>query len=208
MPGLRTDIAGRPFQDLDLPEAEVVFYPAYFPTAEADRLLEQLIATTGWRQDSMKMFGESKPLPRLTAWYGDPGTRYVYSGIVNEPLPWTAALAEVKEAAEAASGVAFNGVLLNRYRTGRDSMGWHADDEPEFGDEPVIASVSFGGSRTFQLRHKRRKELKGSVELTHGSLLIMRGGTQANWLHQIPKTAKPVEERLNLTFRAIVAPAR
>ena len=202
------DARGRPFLSLGLPEAEVVFYPAFFPTAEADRLLEQLIATTAWRQDSMKMFGEWKPLPRLTAWYGDPGARYVYSGIVNEPLPWTAALAEVKDAAEAATGVAFNGVLLNRYRTGRDSMGWHADDEPEFGDEPVIASVSFGGSRTFQLKHKRRKELKGSVELTHGSLLVMRGGTQANWLHQVPKTAKPVGERLNLTFRRIVAPAR
>src|SRR5688572_1936633 len=137
MPGLTTDIAGRTIHTLDLPEAEVVFYPAFFPTAAADRLLEQLIATTEWRQDSMKMFGEWKPLPRLTAWYGDPGARYVYSGIVNEPLPWTAALAEVKEASGAASGVAFNGVLLNRYRTGRDSMGWHSDDEPEFGDEPV-----------------------------------------------------------------------
>lgn len=199
------DPEGRPFLTLDLPEAEVIFCAAFFPTAEADRLLEQLIATTEWRQDSMKMFGEMKPLPRLTAWYGDPGTRYVYSGIVNEPRPWTAALAEVRDAAESASGVAFNGVLLNRYRTGRDSMGSHADDEAEFGDEPVIASVSFGGSRTFQLRHKRRKGLKGSVELTHGSLLIMRGGTQANWVHQVPKTARPVGERLNLTFRRIVA---
>ena len=105
-------------------------------------------------------------------------------------------------------GVVFNGVLLNRYRTGRDSVSWHADDEPEFGDRPVIASVSFGGTRTFQLKHKMRKELKASIELTHGSLLIMRGGTQANWLHQIPKTAKQVEERVNLTFRAIVAPAK
>jgi alkylated DNA repair dioxygenase AlkB len=208
MPGLTTDIASRPFQTLDLPEAEVVFYPAFFPTAEADRLLEQLVATTEWRQDAMKMFGEWKPLPRLTAWYGDAGARYVYSGIVNEPLPWTAALAEVKDAAESATGVAFDGVLLNRYRTGRDSMGWHADDEPEFGDEPVIASVSFGGTRTFQLKHKKRKELKASVELTHGSLLVMRGGTQANWLHQVPKTAKPVGERLNLTFRRIVALGR
>ena len=203
-----TAAGGRPFLTLDLPEAEVVFYPAFFPEAEADRLLDLLVETTKWRQDSMKMFGQSKPLPRLTAWYGDPGARYVYSGIMNEPLPWTAALAEVKEGAEAASGVAFNGVLLNRYRYGRDSMGWHADDEPEFGDEPVIASVSFGGSRNFQLKHMRRKELKESVELTHGSLLVMSGGTQANWLHQVPKTAKSVGERLNLTFRRIVAHSR
>lgn len=156
----------------------------------------------------MKIFGQLKPLPRLTAWYGDAGARYVYSGIVNELLPWTTAFAEVKHAVEAASGVAFNGVLLNRYRNGQDSMGWHADDEPEFGDAPVIASVSFGGTRNFQLKHKRRKELKASVELTHGSLLIMRGGTQANWLYQIPKTAKPVEERLNLTFRRLLNLAR
>jgi alkylated DNA repair dioxygenase AlkB len=206
MPEFRTDIAGDSLQNLDLPDAEVFHDPDFFQGPEADRLLEELIETTSWRQDSMKMFGESKPLPRLTAWYGDPGVRYIYSGIVNEPLPWTAALAEVKEAAQSAAGVAFNGVLLNRYRTGRDSMGWHADDEPEFGDEPVIASVSFGGTRKFQLKHKRRKELKGGVELTHGSLLIMRGGTQANWSHQVPKTARPVAERLNLTFRRIVAP--
>jgi alkylated DNA repair dioxygenase AlkB len=198
------DAEGRPSLTLDIPEAEVIFYPAFFPTPVADRLLEQLVATTQWRQDCMMMFGERKPLPRLTAWYGDPGARYIYSGIVNVPLPWTAAIAEVKNAVEAPSGVVFNGVLLNRYRTGRDSMGWHADDEPEFGEDPVIASVSFGGTRNFQLKHKRRKELKASVELTHGSLLIMRGGTQANWLHQVPKTAKPVEERLNLTFRRIV----
>lgn len=205
MAGPMIDAAGRPFRTLDLPEAEVVFYPAFFPAAEADRLLDELVETTEWRQDSMKMFGELKPLPRLTAWYGDPGARYVYSGIVNEPLPWTKALAEVKDAVEAASGVPFNGVLLNRYRTGRDSMGWHADDESEFGEHPVIASVSFGGTRNFQLKHKRRKELKASVELTHGNLLVMRGGTQANWLHQVPKTAKPVGERLNLTFRRIVS---
>jgi alkylated DNA repair dioxygenase AlkB len=205
MPESSIDVAGRRFLALDLPEAEVLLYPDFFSKADAGRLLDELIGTTEWRQDSMKMFGELKPLPRLTAWYGNPGARYVYSGIVNEPLPWTTALTEVKAAVEAAASVPFNGVLLNRYRTGRDSMGWHADDEPEFGENPIIASVSFGGTRTFQLKHRRRKELKASVELTHGSLLIMRGGTQANWLHQVPKTAKPVVERLNLTFRRIVA---
>ncbi|MFO0888296.1 MAG: alpha-ketoglutarate-dependent dioxygenase AlkB [Isosphaeraceae bacterium] len=193
---------------LDLPDAEVTFRPSFFAAAEADRLLRELLATTEWRQDSMKMFGQLKPLPRLTAWYGDPGSRYVYSGIVNEPLPWTDALSEVKEAVDAACGVAFNGVLLNRYRTGRVSMGWHADDEPEFGERPVIASVSFGGTRSFQLRHKRRKDLAASVELGHGSFLIMRGETQSNYLHRVPKTAKAVGERLNLTFRRVVAPTR
>jgi alkylated DNA repair dioxygenase AlkB len=198
------DADGRRFLKMDLPDAEVVFYPDFFPAPVADRLLSQLVDTTAWRQDSIKIYGKPTPLPRLTAWYGDPGARYVYSGIVNDPLPWTAALAEIKEVVDAVSGVAFNGVLLNRYRTGKDSMGWHSDDEREFGPNPVIASVSFGGRRNFQLRHKRHKELKASVELTHGSLLIMRGPTQENWQHQIPKTAKPVQERLNLTFRRLV----
>ena len=205
MPGLT---AGRDFRALDLPDAEVLFYPAFFPAPEADRLLQELRETTAWRQKTIKLYRKSIDMPRLTAWYGDEGTRYVYSGIENVPLPWTPALLEVKRAVEAPSGVVFNSVLLNRYRTGKDSVSWHADDEPEFGERPVIASVSFGGTRSFQLRHKTRKDLKASIELTHGSLLIMRGGTQANWLHQVPKTAKPVEERLNLTFRAVVAPAR
>jgi alkylated DNA repair dioxygenase AlkB len=195
-------------QILELPEAEVIFYAAFFNAGEADRLLRELRDTTEWRQDAMKIYGKQVPLPRLTAWYGDPGARYVYSGIDNVPLPWTAPLLEVKHAVEPPSGVAFNGVLLNRYRTSKDSMGWHADDEPEFGDRPVIASVSFGGTRRFQLRHKRREGLTASIELTHGSLLIMRGGTQANWLHQVPKTSKAVEERVNLTFRRVVAQAR
>jgi alkylated DNA repair dioxygenase AlkB len=192
------------FQTLDLPDAEVVLYPAFFSASEADRLLRELRDTTAWRQEFMRIYGKEIAFPRLTAWYGDEGTSYFYSGIKNVPLPWTTALLEVKRAVEPPAGVVFNSVLVNRYRTGKDSVSWHADDEPEFGEQPVIASVSLGGTRTFQLQHKKRKGLKASVDLTHGSLLIMRGGTQANWLHQIPKTAKPVEERLNLTFRKIV----
>jgi alkylated DNA repair dioxygenase AlkB len=193
-------------QTLDLPEAEVVLYPAFFSASVADRLLLELRETTAWRQETIKLYGKDIRIPRLTAWYGDEGTSYVYSGINNVPLPWTPALLEVKRAVEPPSGVVFNSVLLNRYRTGKDGVSWHADDEPEFGERPVIASVSFGDTSTFQLKHKRRKGWKASVELAHGCLLIMRGGTQANWLHRIPKTAKPVEERLNLTFRAITAP--
>ena len=109
----------------------------------------------------------------------------------------------MKRAVEPVCGVAFNSVLLNRYRTGRDGVAWHSDDEKEFGTDPVIASVSFGGTRTFQSRHKRRRGLKASVELTHGSLLVMRGATQHNWVHQVPKTARDVAERINLTFRVI-----
>jgi len=208
VPGLTSATVGRCFQTLDLPQAEVILYPAFFSAPEADRLLRELRDTTAWRQESITLYGKTIEVPRRTAWYGDEGTRYIYSGITNVPLPWTPALMEVKRAVEPPAGVAFNSVLLNRYRTGQDSVSWHADDEPEFGEQPVIASVSFGGTRTFQFKHKERKGLKASVELTHGSLLIMRGGTQANWLHRVPKTTKPVEERLNLTFRAIVAPAQ
>jgi alkylated DNA repair dioxygenase AlkB len=206
VPGLTADNGGRSPQTLDIPEAEVILYPAFFSAPGADRLLRELRDTTAWRQETIKLYGKTIEVPRLTAWYGDEGTRYVYSGIKNVPLPWTPVLREIKRAVEPPAGVLFNRVLLNRYRTGQDSVSWHADDEPEFGEQPVIASVSFGGNRTFQFKHKKRKELQASVELTHGSLLIMRGGTQANWLHRIPKTAKTVEERLNLTFRAIVAP--
>jgi alkylated DNA repair dioxygenase AlkB len=193
------------FQTLDLPDAEVFFYPHFFRAPEADRLLVELRDTTVWRQETIRLYGKKIDMPRLTAWYGDEGATYVYSGIKNVPMPWTPALLEVKRAVEPACGVIFNSVLLNDYRDGRDSVSWHSDDEPEFGERPVIASVSFGGTRTFQLKHKKRKELKASIPLTHGSLLIMRGDTQARWLHQVPKTAQHVDERLNLTFRAIVA---
>jgi alkylated DNA repair dioxygenase AlkB len=203
---LAPDASGGLIHSLDLLDAEIILYPAFFSESEADRLLVDLRDTTAWRQEGFKLYGKRIAFPRLTAWYGDEGSSYVYSGIKNVPLTWTAAILEVKRAVEPPCGVVFNSVLLNRYRTGQDSVSWHADDEPEFGERPVIASVSFGATRTFQLKHKKHKHLKANIELTHGSLLIMRGGTQANWLHQIPKTAKRVDERLNLTFRAIIAP--
>ena len=190
-------------RSLELPDGDVVFDPAFVAPAEADRLLRELRDTTAWRQEAVRLYGRSVALPRLTAWYGDAGTGYTYSGIENVPAPWTPALLEVKRAVEPVCGVAFNSVLLNRYRTGRDGVAWHSDDEKEFGTDPVIASVSLGGTRTFQLRHKRRKGLSASVELTQGSLLVMRGATQHNWLHQVPKAARDVAERLNLTFRVV-----
>ena len=200
-------VAGRPFRALDLPEAEVLICPDFFSAADADRLLRELLETTSWRQEVFKMYGKEMPFPRLTAWCGDVGTSYTYSGLKNIPAAWTTPILEVKRAVELPCQVLFNSVLLNRYRTGQDSVSWHADDEPEFGKNPVIASVTFGGSRVFQLKHKRQKELKARIDLTHGSLLIMRGGTQENWLHQIPKTKESVRERVNLTFRVVVAPS-
>lgn len=197
---------GREPVPLAMPDAEVVFYPGFFAPADADRLLRELLDATAWRQESIRLYGRAVAIPRLTAWYGDEGAGYRYSGIENVPLPWTPALLEVKRAVEPVAGVGFNGVLLNRYRSGKDSVAWHSDDEPEFGEHPVIASVSFGAARAFQFRHKTRRELKTGVELTHGSLLVMRGATQHHWLHQVPKTTRAAGERINLTFR-VVRPA-
>lgn len=178
--------------------------PSFFTADESDRLLAELLNNIAWRQESVSMFGKKIPQPRLTAWYGDPGKVYTYSGLTWNPLSWTTALRQIKTKIEmAAQGVSFNSVLLNLYRNGQDSMGWHSDDEPELGQNPVIASVSFGESRTFQLRHRLHKN-RYSLILSHGSLLIMSGETQHFWQHQIPKTAKPVNPRVNLTFRWIL----
>jgi alkylated DNA repair dioxygenase AlkB len=194
-------------QALDLPDGDVVFYPEFFPPAEGDRLLQELRDTTAWRQEAIRLYGRDIPLPRLTAWYGDAGAGYTYSGIENVPAPWTPALLEVKRAVEPVAGAVFNSVLLNRYCTGQDGVAWHSDDEKEFGEDPVIASVSFGGTRTFQLRHKSDKNVRASVELTHGSLLLMRGSTQRHWVHRVPKTTREVPERLNLTYRVVQSTA-
>jgi alkylated DNA repair dioxygenase AlkB len=186
-----------------LPDADLTYLPSFF-AADRERLLEQLLSTTAWRQDVITLYGAPTPIPRLQAWYGDPGRTYTYSGIVLEPQPWTPALLEIRTAIEPEAGVRFNSVLCNRYRDGRDGVAWHADDEPELGAEPVIASVSFGAVRPFRFRHQRDPDLTYELELASGSLLLMRGPTQACWKHQIAKTAKPVGERVNLTFRVIV----
>lgn len=188
---------------LHLPDAEIVFYAAFFSADEADALFVRLRDEIAWTQETIGTPRGRVPLPRLTAWYGDEGTTYRYSGIVQQPLAWTPLLLEVKTRVEAAAETAFNSVLLNYYRDGRDSVAWHSDDEPELGQNPVIASVSFGAARQFQFKHKTQPEMRAAVELTHGSLLIMRGATQHHWLHRIPKTSKPLDGRINLTFRVI-----
>lgn len=190
-------------ESLSMPDADVVIYRNLFSEKESDRLLSELYNTTNWKQESIKMYGKSLPIPRLTAWYGNSGKSYTYSKIAMNPEPWSAALLEIKLKIEGLSGVEFNSVLLNLYRNGSDSVSWHSDDEPELGENPLIGSVSFGGTRRFIFRHKYKKELKKEVELTHGSFLIMRGATQHFWQHQIPKTVKSVESRINLNFRVI-----
>jgi alkylated DNA repair dioxygenase AlkB len=163
-------------------------------------VFERLLHETPWREESVVVYGKRHLQPRLTAWYGD--ASYTYSGLRLEPLPWTALLLEIRAAVESACGQRFNSVLLNRYRNERDSMGMHSDDEPELGNDPVIASLSYGATRTFILRHKRDKRTV-RLPLEDGSLLLMSGQLQRNWLHGINKSTRPLGERLNLTFRYV-----
>ena len=172
--------------------------------AVAGRLFQELMAMTTWRQEIATVMGRRVPIPRLTAWHGEAG--YVYSGIRMPPAPWHAALLEIKAVAEACAGHAFNSVLLNLYRDGRDSVSWHADNEPGLGRNPVIASISLGATRRFQMKHRLRDE-RLSLDLPPGSCLVMAGATQHHWLHQVPKTSRPVGPRINLTFRAMAAAA-
>ncbi len=187
-----------------IPDAEVSYFRSAFTRDESNRLLTDLLANVAWKQEAIQLFGKEIQQPRLTAWYGDENAIYTYSNIVNHPLPWLPDLRQIKHRCETLTGARFNSVLLNYYRDGQDSMGWHQDNEPELGDNPVIASVSLGATRRFQLRHKKRKELATiSIDLMHGSMLLMRGTTQRFWKHQIPKTAQAVGARINLTFRFI-----
>jgi alkylated DNA repair dioxygenase AlkB len=184
----------------DLPTPDVAWYPDWLSSSNADELLAQIANEVEWRQDSIGTPGGRVALPRLTAWQGEPDAIYVYSGIRNVPKPWTAAVAHLRVAAESICGARFNSVLLNRYRSGSDSMGWHADREPELGPEPVIASVSLGATRTFDLRHTRTGTIQ-SFALKSGSLLVMKGRTQSEWRHRVPKEPRVTGERINLTFR-------
>jgi len=189
--------------ELLLPEADISYFPNFFKKQEADKLFKALQEETPWQQDNIRVYGKIYAQPRLTALYGNEGKSYSYSNIQMNPHPWTPLLEEIKNKIEILTKVQFTTVLLNYYRNGDDSNGWHADNEKELGSNPVIASLSFGANRMFQLKHKSDKSLKKNIILEHGSLLLMKGTTQECWKHQIPKTAKPVESRINLTFRII-----
>ena len=189
----------------DLPDAEIEYFPEFFSREKSLNFLPQLLDTIKWKQNTIKMYGKENPVPRLEAWYGDPGKSYAYSGIRMEPSTWTDELNEIKRSIESEVAISFNSVLINYYRDGQDRVAWHSDDEKELGKNPVIGSVSFGAERTFKLRHKQYKEnnLKQSIVLKNGSLLLMKGATQHHWMHEIPRTAKPIGPRINLTFRVI-----
>lgn len=186
---------------IPIPDGELLWLEQLPLGLANEEVLARLVADTAWRAESITLWGKQHLQPRLTAWHGD--ARYSYSGLDLEPAPFTPMLLDIKQAVEAATGHAFNSVLLNYYRNERDSMGMHSDDEPELGPEPAIASVSFGAARIFILRHRQSKQTL-KLELTSGSMLLMRGPTQHFWLHGINKSARHVGPRVNLTFRKIL----
>lgn len=187
---------------LPLADAELLFCPRVALGQDEDAALRQLIEQTPWSQESVRMYGKRYLQPRLTAWYGEPEARYRYSGKTYEPLPFTPLLLRLQQVVAQASGSDYNSVLLNYYRDGADSMGLHADDEPELGPRPCIASLSLGETREIYFRHKRRRDLGTfKLALPSSSLLVMRGDTQANWKHGIRKLSQSCGPRLNLTFR-------
>lgn len=190
-------------QRIDLPGADLWLAPAWLAQSEADALLAALLADPGWEIHRIRMFGREVDSPRLSRWIGDPGAVYTYSRSRFEPHPWPGPLAGLRHRLQDALGVGFNSVLANRYRDGRDRMGWHSDDEPELGPRPVIASISLGATRRFALK-PRGEGRRLALDLPHGSLLVMAGATQSSYRHALPATARPVGERVNLTFRRIL----
>ena len=194
------------FTDLPLcmADADVRWLPQWLDATSADQWLAELLAQTPWQQPQVLVQGRQHKVPRLVAWYGDAGVSYGYSGLRHPSLSWTPLLAKIRTQVEAAAGQPLNGVLLNYYRDGQDSMGWHSDDEPELGANPLIASLSLGGERRFDWRRRGTSHIEHSLALTHGSLLVMAGATQHHWQHQVAKTRKPCAPRLNLTFRRIL----
>ena len=176
-------------------------------SAAADAAFVALRTKVMWHQDHLKMFGKLIPVPRLEAWVADEGLDYTYSGIHHDPDPWIDELVELRDLSSSHTGTRFNSVLCNLYRDGSDGVDWHADDEPEFGQMPVIASLSLGATRRFDLRRVDDHSIKVELELHHGDLVIMSGTTQTLWRHRVPKTKKPVGERINLTFRTVTPKA-
>jgi alkylated DNA repair dioxygenase AlkB len=184
-------------------EGELYRVKAFYSQPEADRLFDIFYRKLSWQEESILIFGKPCKVPRLMCWYGDADAVYRYSGVEHRPLPWISELSAVKAQIERFSGCAFNSVLANLYRDGRDSMGYHADNEKELGANPAIASLSLGDARLFRLHHKKRRE-NLDIALEHGDLLIMAGVLQHHWVHAVPKTRQAKNPRINLTFRRIL----
>lgn len=186
-----------------LPEDLLAYTPELFTTAESASYLQKFITTIPWEQRTVMMYGKPVITPRLTAWFGDTGKNYAYTGTRFQPNPWTPELLTIKARIEPLARVHFNSVLLNYYRDGNDSVAWHSDNETELGKQPIIASVSFGQVRRFDIRHKKDHDRKYAVRLENGSMLLMKGDLQQHWEHRIAKSTTPLKPRINLTFRII-----
>jgi alkylated DNA repair dioxygenase AlkB len=184
-------------------DGELFLYRRFYAHQQADVLFARLLSELAWQEEQIVIAGKRVKVPRLVCWYGDPGAAYRYSGVSHQPLPWTEALPAIKECVEAACGYSFNSVLGNLYRDGRDSMGWHADNERELGLNPTIASLSFGDGRLFKICHVKTRETV-DIELQHGDLLLMAGALQHHWRHCVPKIRLAKRPRINLTFRTIL----
>jgi len=189
---------------VDLPGADVRYDARAITPSRAAGLFVALREQIVWQRHRLKLFGREIDAPRLSSWIGDADAIYTYSRTRFEPLPWTPVLASLRDELRERLGFDFNSVLANRYRDGRDSMGWHSDDERELGPQPVIASLSFGAARRFRLRGRNPAPSMLAIDLEPGSLLLMGGDTQLNYQHDLPKTARLVGERINLTFRRIL----
>ena len=189
--------------ELNLPDSDIIYYPEFFDLKESDIYFQSLLKIVPWQQDDITIFGKTYKQPRLTALFANNEAPYTYSNITMNPHGFNRELLTIKSKVESIINVQFTTCLLNLYRDGQDSNGWHADDEKELGHSPIIASVNFGAERLFKLKHRKNKNLKKDLILQHGSLLIMKKETQHNWLHQIPKTKKSIGKRINLTFRII-----
>ena len=191
---------------LTLPGAELAFDPHWLDGAAARSLFDALMEQVPWETHRIRLFGRLVDSPRLSCWIGDPEAVYTYSGTRFVPHAWPAALRPVRERLNRELNLDFNSVLANLYRSGADSMGWHSDSEAELGPRPTIASLSLGASRRFALKDRRDPQRKLALDLPPGSLLTMAGDTQTHYRHALPRTAKPVGARINLTFRRILAP--
>lgn len=189
--------------NLKMKDANVYYYPNFFSKEESSIYFNNLLKNVHWQQDTIKVYGKTHLQPRLTAFYADNTKAYKYSNITMKPNTFDSELLKIKKTIETKLKTKFTSCLANLYRNGKDSNGWHADNEKELGLNPIIASISFGTERLFHFKHRYRKELKKKLILEDGSLLLMKGETQHNWLHQIPKTQKNIGKRINLTFRII-----
>lgn len=194
----------RQFEPIGMPDANVSILHRVDMPVDYEHMLRKLIDQTIWRQEAVRIYGKVLQQPRLIAWYGDPGKHYDYSGISLTPLPWTDLLREIKRRIEDCTEATFNSVFLNLYRDHNDSMGFHSDDERELGLEPTIASITFGATRVFQMKHKKKLDVPTvKIPLEAGSVLLMQGATQRFWKHGILKQTRPCGPRVNLTFRTI-----